>query len=68
MAKEESKIKVEAKVNTELFNKFIDTLSNRELLHDMYLRTFNSNKVPLNGSDDMLRDCIQELKDYYKIE
>ena len=45
-----------------------DTLTVRNALHQVYFKVFGANKVPLNGSDDVLRACIQELKDYYKLD
>ncbi len=69
MSKKQTEIKTpEAKVNTDLLNNFVDTLSNRELLHDFYYITFGFHHVPMNGADDMLRACIQKLKDFYKLD
>ena len=69
MSKKQTENKIPlASVNTDLLNNFVDTLTNRELLHGFYFRTFGYHNVPLNGSDDVLRACIQELKDYYKLD
>jgi len=69
MSKKQTENKtLEAKVNTDFFNKFIDTPTNREFISELYCKVFGFYNVPLNGSDDILRDCIQQLKDYYKID
>lgn len=46
----------------------VETMRNRAILNEIYFGTFGFYHVPLTGSPDILRECIQNLKNHYSIK